>query len=351
MGSFVNNKKRQSVFLLTGRPKNWTTETVLIYKKRNKLLTIPEAIKLDTRKSPVIIAFCLFFLIIAYNNVSAQQQQVFTYNQYMDNLTPLNPAYSLLDQAGSVNTLARKQWVGIDGAPTTFMINGNLPIPSINGSAGLIVMNDQFAIEHQTEVNAYFAKAIQVGPTGYLAVSLNAGLRNYIANYSSLDSTDPSFKDDIRETKPNVGFGVMYYTDTYYFGLSVPELTVTSLGTASVQNNSNFRNHYYFSSAFLTSGEDIKFKPALLLSYESGVPLTANVSGIFYFKEILGLGLNYATNNQMAGIVTINIDNFHIGYSYQFGTSSENLGSINIPTHEVTLGFRFGKGYMTPKLL
>jgi type IX secretion system PorP/SprF family membrane protein len=269
----------------------------------------------------------------------------------MDNLTPLNPAYSLLDKAGSVNTLARKQWVGIDGAPTSFLINGNLPIESINGSAGLIVMNDQFAIEHQTEVNAYFAKAIQVSPTGYLAVSLNAGLRNYVANYSSLDSTDPSFKDDIRETKPNVGFGVMYYTDKYYVGISVPELTVTSLGTASVQNNSNFRNHYYLSGALITSGEDIKFKPALLLSYESDVPLTANVSGIFYFKDILGLGLNYATNNQMAGIITINVDSFHIGYSYEFGTSSQNLGSINIPTHEVTIGFRFGKGSLTPKLL
>ncbi|HEY4325587.1 MAG TPA: type IX secretion system membrane protein PorP/SprF [Mucilaginibacter sp.] len=314
-------------------------------------MTPAGTIKSDKRKRPLIVAVSLFLLITVHSKVSAQQQPVFGYNQYMDNLTPLNPAYSLLDKAGSVNTLARKQWIGIDGAPTTFLLNGNLPIESINGAAGLIIMNDQFAIEHQTEVNAYFAKAIQVGPTGYLAVSLNAGIRNYIANYSSLDSSDPSFKDDIRETKPNVGFGVMYYTDKYYVGISVPELTITSLGTASVQNNSNFRNHYYLSGAFITSGEDIKFKPSLLLSYESDVPLTANVSGIFYFKDILGLGLNYATNNQMAGIITINVDNFHIGYSYQFSTSSQSLGSINIPTHEVTLGFRFGKGSLTPKLL
>jgi type IX secretion system PorP/SprF family membrane protein len=332
-------------------PKIGQTKQNLITINKYELLTPARAIKLHKRERRVIVAFCFFLLAIAYNKVSAQQPTVFGYNQYMDNLTPLNPAYSLLDEAGSVNTLARKQWVGIDGAPTTFLINGNLPIQSINGSAGLIVMNDQFAIEHQTEVNAYFATAIQVGPTGYLAVSLNAGLRNYIANYSSLDSTDPSFKDDIRQTKPNVGFGVLYYTDKYYVGISVPELTVTSLGTASVQNNANFRNHYYFSSAFLTSGEDIKFKPALLLSYENGVPLTANFSGICYFKEILGVGVNYATNSQMAGIITINVDNFHIGYSYQFGTNPQNLGSINMPTHEVTLSFRFGKGYLTPKLL
>jgi type IX secretion system PorP/SprF family membrane protein len=308
--------------------------------------------KLNKKQKTPIVLLCFFFLLTINNKVKAQQQQAFSYTQYMDNLTPLNPAYSLLDKAGSVTTLARKQWIGIDGAPTTFLLNANLPLESINGAAGVIVMNDQFAIEHETEANMYFAKGIQVGVDDYLAVSLNAGLRNYIANYSSLDSADPTFKNDVRETKPNVGFGVMYYTDKYYLGISVPELTVTSLGTASVQNNTNFRNHYYFSGALITStSDDIKFKPAMLLSYENGVPLIADISGTFYLKEILGLGVNYRTNNEMAGIITINIDDFHIGYSYQFGTSSANLGSFNIPTHEVTLSFRFGKGSANSKLL
>ncbi len=120
------------------------------------------------------------------NSVKAQNSQ-FSYTQYMDNLTPLNPAYSLLYKPGAVNALARKQWVGINGAPTTFMLNGDLPIESVNGAAGLTIVNDQLAIEHQTEVNAFFTKAVQVGPKDYLGVSINVGLRNYAANYSTLD--------------------------------------------------------------------------------------------------------------------------------------------------------------------
>jgi type IX secretion system PorP/SprF family membrane protein len=270
----------------------------------------------------------------------------------MDNLTPLNPAYSLLDKAGSLNMLGRKEWVGVDGAPTTFLFNGNIPIPAINAAAGLIVLNDQFAIERQTEVNAYFAKSIQLGPEAYLGVSLNAGVRNYVANYSQLAANDPVFATDVRQTKPNVGFGVMYYTDWYYLGVSVPELTFTSLGTASIQNNNNFINHYYFSGALITNiDEDIKFKPATLFSYASGVPLVADFSGTFYLKETLGLGVNYRTNNEMAGIITINVSSFHVGYSYQFGTTSNNLGGANIPTHEVTLSYRFGKTSGNAKLL
>jgi len=290
----------------------------------------------------------LFFLATKAN---AQNSQ-FSYTQYMDNLTPFNPAYSLLDKAASVSTLGRKQWLGVDGSPTTFLADANIPLESINGSAGLIVLNDQFAIEHQTEVNAYFAKAIQLNATNYLAVSLNAGIRNYVADYTSLDAGDPVFMNNVRQTKPNLGFGVMYYTDWYYVGISVPELTVTSLGTASVQNNEDFENHYYFAAALLDNvSDDVIFKPATLVSYVKGVPLIADISGTFILKQTIGFGVNYRTNNEMAGILTINVDGFHIGYSYQFGVASDNLGGFNMPTHEITLSYRFGKGAANPKLL
>jgi len=292
----------------------------------------------------------LSFLMVT-TGVRAQQQS-FSYTQYMDNLTPLNPAYSLLDKAGSISSLARREWAGIEGAPTTFLFNGNLPIPSINASTGLIVLNDQFAIEHQTEVNAYFAKAIQLGPEHFLAVSINAGVRSYTANFSTLGTVDPVFANNINETRPNVGFGVLYYSSWYYLGVSIPELTINSLGTASIQDNTNFRNHYYFSGALITTlNDDFKFKPATLFSYAKGVPLIADISGTLYIKDIVGIGLNYRTNKEMAGMLTLNLDAFRIGYSYQFGTAPENLGGLNNATHEVTLSYRFGKGAANPKLL
>jgi type IX secretion system PorP/SprF family membrane protein len=299
-----------------------------------------------------IVYLNLLLLFITGNKVIAQQQQTFSYTQYMDNLTPLNPAYSLMDKAGSISTLVSKQLVGINGGPTSFIINANLPLESINSSVGLTVLNDQVAVESETEVNTYFAKSVQLGPTDYLAVSLNAGLRDYFANYPAVDSADPTFRNAVRETKPNIGFGVMYYTKWYYLGVSVPELTITSLGTASVQNNINFKNHYYFSAALITDiDEDIKFKPATLISYTNGIRLTADVSGIFYFKEAFGLGVNYRTSEEMSGIITFNAEVFHIGYSYQFGTASQNLGGFHTSTHEVTLAYRFGKGAVNNKLL
>jgi type IX secretion system PorP/SprF family membrane protein len=313
---------------------------------------MPHRDKICNNRRPLLIALGLYVLLLVAGNRAVAQQQLFNYTQYMDNLTPFNPAYSLLDKAGSINTLARRQWVGINGAPVTYLITGNLPIESINGSTGLMVFNDQVAIERQTEANVYFAKGIQLDSRNFLGVSINVGLRNYTANYSSLDAADPTFRNDVRGTKPNMGFGVMYYTDWYYLGLSVPELTITSLGTASVQDNTNFRNHYYFSGAMVTTlNEEIKFKPATLISYVRGVPLTADVSGIFYMKGILGLGVNYRTDKTMSGILALNINVFHVGYSYQFGTSSNTFGAFNNASHEISLSYRFGRGAFDPKLL
>ncbi|MET3980472.1 type IX secretion system PorP/SprF family membrane protein [Mucilaginibacter sp. UYP25] len=272
------------------------------------------------------------------------QQQIYSYAQYADNLTPINAAYSMLDKAGSVNVMGRRQFIGIDGAPTSLLLSGVLPIESISGAAGIYVLNDQVAVEKQLEINAFFAKSIQLSGNDFLAVSINAGIRNYVANYSTLDSFDPQFKDDVRETSPNLGFGVMFYSERYYLGLSLPELTIRSLGTASVQQANYLKNHFYFSGAYLLDmGEDMKFKPSALVAYVKGADLLTDVTGTIYLKETLGIGAGYRTNKRATGILSVIGDTYKVGYSYQFGTSSNTLGGFNTAIHEVSLSYRFGK--------
>jgi type IX secretion system PorP/SprF family membrane protein len=288
------------------------------------------------------IGSMLLLLLLTF---AAKAQQPFNYTQYTENLTPLNSAFSMLQSGGSVNTLVRKQWVGVPGAPTSYLFNADLPIDGINAKAGLIASNDALAIETTTEVNAFFAKSIRLTQSTNLAVSLNAGFRSYAAKYSEVDASDQVFANDIRETKPNVGFSTMLYTDQYFIGLSVPELNVRDLGTASAQNDdANFRNHYYFTAGFATKlNDDYKFKYAGVLSYSRGIPVAGDISGILYIRQTLGIGVNYRTDNEVAGMLSVNFDNFRLGYSYQFGTTTSNIGGFGNGTNEVTLGCRFGR--------
>jgi type IX secretion system PorP/SprF family membrane protein len=284
-------------------------------------------------------------LILLVTTAGAFAQQGLSYTQYIENQTPINPTFSLLNQYGSVNTLVRKQWVGVPGAPTNYMVNGSIPIESVGGSAGLIAENDVFAIERLTDVNAFFAKGIRLSDKQNLAVSMSVGFRNYNANYSGVDPSDPVFQNNVQETKPNVGFGVMYYTPYYYAGFSVPELNIRTLGNASLQDNADFQNHYYFTGGAASEiNQDYKFKYAAVVEYSKNVPVVADISTIFYMKSIIGVGVNYSTTNQVAGMLSINYNVFHLGYAYEFGTSAANIGGFSNATNEITLGIRFGKG-------
>jgi len=272
----------------------------------------------------------------------AQQQRLYNYNQYADNLTPVNAAYSLLDKASSVSVLGNRQLVGIDGAPRSFMLNANFPLVSSDAAMGFYVMNEKIAVENQTAFNAFFAKAIQLTPRDFLSVAINAGVRNYVGNYSQLDAFDPQFNADIRETKPNIGFSVMLYSTNYYLGLSVPELSIRSLGTASALQPNYLRSHYYFTGGFIADVNDyLKIKPATLILYTKDSPVVGNLSATAYLKEQLGLGANYRTDKTAAGTLSVIGKSFRLAYSYQFGVSNRPTGT-NTNVHEVGISYRFG---------
>lgn len=114
----------------------------------------------SSRKTAYQRCLLTFFLLFFTSSLSAQSTVPFNYMQYLGNLTPINPAYSRIDQAGVVTGVVRKQLMGIDGAPSTYVFDLSIPLPEMGASTGFIVQNDQVAIEKQTEINAFFAKSI-----------------------------------------------------------------------------------------------------------------------------------------------------------------------------------------------
>lgn len=282
-----------------------------------------------------LFAFC--FLLFAFNSPA---QQSFTYTQYMNNLTPYNSAYSLLSKQENLNLLGRVQWVGIDGAPTSYLFNGNLVVEKIEATAGLIVIQDKFGVENQTEASLFFAKSVQLTHSSYFAVSVNGGFQSYKANYSQLDATDPEFRDDINENTGTIGAGIMFYNpDKFYIGASLPRLIMRSTD----KNIRHLKSTYYLSAGFLHQLDDnITIKPSVLVSYSQNIPAMVDISTTFYFGTV-GIGVNYRSNNEVAGVFSYLFNNFRIGYSYQAGVTNKNIGNFTYGTHELTLGIRFGK--------
>jgi len=280
---------------------------------------------------------------------SLQAQQPFTYTGYMENLTPLNPAYSLLHPTGGFDLAARKQWVGVEGAPSTLLADAWLPLGSDRKTtAGLVLLHDDVAVEHPTAVDAVLANTVQISAVDYIGVSINAGFRRYVTEFASLDPDDMALNEDIRENVVNAGFGVMVYGKNeddeikYYAGLSVPRVSLRTLGGGSVNGKRHLKDQFYIAGGFYKNlTDDIKIKPAVLISHSSNLPLQADFSTMVYLKDKLGLGFNYRSNNEAAGVFSVMVkENFRIGYSYQLGFGAGRIGNFGNDTHEIGLSLK-----------
>lgn len=238
----------------------------------------------------------------------------------------------------------RRQWVGLDGAPTVYWGSGHMGFEKFGATAGLNIRHETLAVEKLTEASAFFAKSVRISATEYLGLSLNAGFSYMDGRFSQLDPADPAFREDIRETDALVGFGLLLYRpDKYYVGLSLPRLMLGSLG-GSESSRYNFRNIYHLTAGALFGlGTDFQFRPSLLVMYSESLRPQAEAGAMFFAKRAVGPGVNVRSYGNVAGMAQINVQGFGIGYSYQFGTRNEALNrGISNNTHEIGLQYRFG---------
>jgi len=292
--------------------------------------------------------FYLMLLVFLFSGVLASQaQQQFTYTQFIDNLTAINPAWSLTQDGGAINILGRKQWLNIEGAPSTFMANGYMPIKSINATLGFTFMNDNVAVENLNEFNFFFAKAVKLDDELYLSAAVNGGFRKYKALYSNLDPSDPSLvNSDINESKPNFGAAVMLYSPgKFYAGVSLPRLSYQNLGAGSVAGSGNYKNFYFLTLGYTYQmGEDFKLDNASVIAYTPNVPLEADISSKIWVKNAVGVGFDYRSSNELALLTSFRNDNLSIGYSYMFSFGGTRVAGFSNATHEISIGYFFGNG-------
>lgn len=289
--------------------------------------------------------FTTIWLLIIGLGVHAQQG--INYTNYGINVSPINTAGSFLRQDGELNFTGRQQWVGLEGAPVTYRLSGSLPIGGKGLMAGINLKHEKVAIEKTNEVLAFVGKSIQLNHSNYLAVSVGAGVSFYNGSFSDLDSQDPAFVHDLRETEGLVAVSAMFYQpEKYYVGISAPKVSFSKLGISSSDLKINPYNQYHFTAGYLISlTKDFDVKPATLLTWSKDVDLQADFSAILFLKKTFGLGLNVRTYGDMAGMAQFILKKVNIGYSYQFNTQTQPLKrSMNNNTHEISLAYRFGKG-------
>lgn len=282
----------------------------------------------------------LIFLLI--NSIYAQQEA--QYSQYMYNTISINPAYAGSRNVLSVLALHRSQWVGFEGAPATSTFSINTPIPETNLGLGISAISDRIGPTQQNTFSGDISYTIRLNEK----TNLSFGAKG-TASFFSFDqfkvtpfqANDPKWKSVTSKIAPNFGVGAYLHSDTYYLGLSIPNLMESNYYNDNEIAINSQRMNYYFIGGYVFDVSDwIKFKPAVVSKIVTGAPVQLDLSGNAMFMNKLVLGAAYRWDAAVSGLAGFQInDALFIGYSYDFDTTS--LSRYNYGSHEIFIRYEF----------
>lgn len=270
-------------------------------------------------------------------SITGYAQQDPHYTMYMYNMNIVNPAYAGSDGTFNVGLLGRQQWVGVDGAPSTFTANIHSPLKK-NLGGGLSVVTDN--IGPLRETNAYFdlSYMLKVSKRGKLSFGIKLGgsffsLTDLNGNVQEVDTgLDLGFNRFF----PNVGTGFLYHTDKFYFGVSAPNLLNTRhrLQSRGVDLATE-KEHIFGTSGYVFDlNENLKLKPSTLVKIVPGSPLSIDLSLNLMIREIFELGISNRLDDSWSAMFNILLnDRIRLGYAYDYTFS--NLGQFNNGSHEL----------------
>jgi type IX secretion system PorP/SprF family membrane protein len=240
--------------------------------------------------------------------------------------------------------LYRKQWVGIEDAPTTATLSGHTPIGK-NVGMGLSVIKDNIGPVEENNIYGDFSYTLNLGGEHKLAFGIKAGLTLHkVGLYSDIYSTlpdpnDPAFSQDTNNSYFNLGTGFFYYTNKYYLALSVPNMMKSKHLDFNGREFGSEVSHYFLTGGYVFDvTENIKFKPFFMVKSAFEAPASIDLSTNFLFNQKFEAGVTYRLQDSFGAMFNYAISpNVKLGYAYDHIVSDLNVTTPS--SHELILLF------------
>lgn len=295
-------------------------------------------------------------MILMAGTIYAQQDALFS--QYMFNKLAINPGYAGSRELLTADMLYRSQWVNIDGAPKTLNASLHSPLNNPHLALGFNLSHDVLGPLAQTNVMGTFAYRI-IFPKSKLSFGLQAGIKNngIVRNkINAYDQEDPSLIYSLKnKLVPDANFGIYYYSDKFYAGLSSHQLlqnqTLVVEDTAGNKQFTRLLSHFYgMTGVAIPLGDNVVFRPSMLAKFVKNAPPQIDLNASFLFANTLWLGASFRTEKAVSLMTEINIaQNFRIGYSYDIWLNEIKM--YNKGSHEIRISYDFNvnKRMLTPR--
>ena len=285
----------------------------------------------------------LMSIIVLFTSLTSFAQQDVLYSQYMFNKLTVNPGYAGSREIFSADLDYRNQWLGIDGAPKTFSLSMHAPLRDNHIAVGGYIYNDQ--IGPMVDQGALLTYAYRINlPKGKLSFGLQGGVKYNNINWNMIKVEDPDLTfqgDQQNKITPDANFGIYYYTNHWYAGISSKQLLQNEYGLVTVdgkQTYSKLLRHFYgMAGVAVPVADRVIFKPSVLVKYVQNAPWQMDLNASMLLNDLLCLGMVYRTNGDLVFLTEITFGGkYRFGYSYDVNVKDRI--HYNSGSHEIRLG-------------
>lgn len=297
---------------------------------------------MNIKLSKLFVFILLGCMFSAGHEMQAQQDSQYT--QYMYNTVSVNPGYAGTRGSLSMLGIYRNQWVGLEGAPETLNFSVNSPIGVQGVGVGLGFTSDKIGPSTESIITADFSYTIPVSEGTKLSFGVKGGLSLLDLDPNKLLIYNPNDYDLSQKSysSPIVGAGLYLHSDSWYLGLSSPNLLETEHYDDVQVSTATEKTHVYFIGGYVfTLNSNLKLKPAVLAKGVMGAPLAVDISANALLYNKVSFGLAYRLDAAVSGMAGFQVnDHIMIGYAYDYDTTE--LGNYNSGSHEIFLRFELG---------
>lgn len=278
---------------------------------------------------------CIVLLLLAGQ---ANAQETFVFPNFNRNAALANPAMQSMDSSTSFTAAGRKQWTGINDAPSTFSFSGSTFIEKPGMSIGFVAEHKSVAVNKYSSLGLMLSKTVKLSKTEYLSLGFYGGADNFSANYSGLGGGDPALaqKQQINQWRGIVGAGLVLHGERFYFGASMPRIPLKDYKDVPVESNG-----YLSAGILLPINEQFSVAPSLIWNVLNK-SRALDAGATLFIQETLGVGATYRSTGEMNASLQYSFQRtLQVGYGYIFSVgNNQNISRFSGGSHEVFINYR-----------
>lgn len=280
-------------------------------------------------------------LIIIACQVSAQQ--LTHQSQYMLNHFELNPAAAGNNEDLNLSFSFRKLWAGFKESPSLQTLTGHMEVYSGMG-VGAKIFNYTAGPERKTGFEGAYSYHLSLDNIeSKIAFGLSFELYQYFLDKSSLnveEDGDEVFLGTEKMIVPDGSFGTYLYGNTYYVGISVPQLIQRNIKLKSDILEQKRVRHYFLHGGYTYQiNREFIIEPSMLIKLIEIGLFQADINAMVTYQNMVSLGLSYRTSDAIVVMVGYQYEKFRIGYSVDLTLSDIRAHSSG--SHEVFISYSF----------